>query len=64
MFSGIIPCGIFDKEVTSLKKETGKEIKINDVKNLLVKHFKDVFGYDEISTLSKEELPAPYLTNS
>ena len=64
LFNGIIPCGIFDKEVTSLQKETGKEIKINDVKNLLVKHFKDVFSYDDVDALSKEGLFAPYLTNS
>jgi lipoyl(octanoyl) transferase len=57
LFNGIIPCGIFDKEVTSLQKETGSEVKINDVKNLLVKHFKDVFNYDEVTALSKEELP-------
>lgn len=56
LFSGIIPCGISDKEVTSLSKELGERIEINEVKSLLVKNFKEVFGYDLLTTLSKEEL--------
>ena len=56
LFLGIIPCGISDKEVTSLSKELGERIEINEVKSLLVKNFKEVFGYDLLTTLSKEEL--------
>lgn len=56
LFSGIIPCGISDKEVTSLKKELGKDINISEVKTLLVKNFKDVFGYGLVTNLPKEEL--------
>ncbi len=56
LFKGIIPCGIFDKEVTSLQKEVGRQIDISEVKNLLVENFKEVFEYGEILTLTKEEI--------
>jgi len=46
-FGGIIPCGIKDKDVTSLKRELGKEIEIDEVKEKLVKSFQKVFGYNE-----------------
>ena len=55
LFSGIIPCGIEDKDVTSLKRELGKDINISEVKTLLVKNFKEVFGYDSVTALPKEE---------
>ena len=42
-FDYIIPCGIKGKYVTSLKKELGKEIPLNDVKVILVKHFEKLF---------------------
>ncbi len=64
LFSGIIPCGISDKDVTSLKRELGKEIDISEVKTLLVKNFKEVFGYDSVAILSKEELLHLNFSNS
>ena len=56
LFSGIIPCGISDKDVTSLNRELGRKIEINEVKTLLVSNFKEVFGYDMVTNLPKEEL--------
>ena len=53
-FGGIIPCGIRDKEVTSLKKEIGREIQIDEVKEKLVKKFKDFFGYGSFDVKEKE----------
>ena len=52
-FNGIIPCGIKDKAVTSLENELNQKMNLETVKNLLVKHFKDVFDYSgyEIRTL-------------
>jgi len=52
-FGGIVPCGIRDKEVTSLGNELNREMHLETIKNLLVKHFKDVFDYSkyEIETL-------------
>jgi lipoyl(octanoyl) transferase len=64
LFSGIIPCGISDKEVTSLQKETDNKIDIQEVKSLLVKNFKEVFNYDVITSLPKEELMSLNFSNS
>ncbi|MFA4924537.1 MAG: lipoyl(octanoyl) transferase LipB [Ignavibacteriaceae bacterium] len=55
LFDGIIPCGITDKEVTSLQKELGKNIPIDEVKEKLKKNFIEVFQYDKIETLPKEK---------
>jgi lipoyl(octanoyl) transferase len=38
-FNHIVPCGIEDKNVTSLQKELGKQVDIQEVKDLLKKHF-------------------------
>lgn len=43
-FDNIIPCGIHNKQVTSLKKELGKEVEIEVVKSLIVKSFEDIFN--------------------
>lgn len=42
-FGSIVPCGINDKAVTSLRKETGREIDMQEVKEKLKKHFADLF---------------------
>jgi len=43
-FNFIIPCGIANKQVTSLEKELGQTIDINDVKQKLNAAFEDVFS--------------------
>ncbi len=55
LFTGIIPCGIKDKEVTSLEKELNKTIKMDYVKLLIIKHFQEVFGYNSVITVSSDE---------
>lgn len=42
-FNNIIPCGISDKAVTSMKQELGKEVDIHLVKDKLKKYFSQVF---------------------
>jgi lipoyl(octanoyl) transferase len=42
-FGNIIPCGIKDKAVTSMKQETGKEIPLAEVKEKIKKHFSALF---------------------
>ena len=42
-FNNIIPCGIQDKAVTSMKKELGRELNIEEVKQKVKKHFAEVF---------------------
>src|SRR4051812_45862931 len=42
-FNNIIPCGISDKAVTSLNKELGREIDMQEIKEKLIKNFADIF---------------------
>lgn len=42
-FGNIIPCGIVNKDVTSLQRELGKEVDMDEVKAKLLKHFADIF---------------------
>jgi lipoyl(octanoyl) transferase len=56
LFNGIIPCGIQDKSVTSLREELDKEIDIQKIKEKLLKNFYDVFNYSKVITLQREEL--------
>ena len=43
-FDYIVPCGITDKQVTSLKNELEHELDMEEVKLKIKKHFIDVFG--------------------
>jgi len=45
-FDQIFPCGISDKAVTSLSKELGREVDINEVKGILKVNFANVFDLD------------------
>lgn len=42
-FNFITPCGIQDKQVTSIQKELGHAVDMNEVKEKLVKNFEQVF---------------------
>lgn len=43
-FDLIIPCGIRNKKITSLKKIQGKKVNMEDVKKSVIKGFSKVFG--------------------
>ncbi len=43
-FDLIIPCGIQGKQVTSLQKELGRVVDMNEVKEKIIKHFIELFG--------------------
>ncbi len=45
-FNAIIPCGIKDKKVTSLKQELGKQVDFDEVKNKLKTNMSNIFDYD------------------
>lgn len=47
-FGNIIPCGIDDKAVTSLQKELGKEIPMEEVKEKMKKHLSALFEMELI----------------
>ena len=41
-FGNIVPCGIVDKDVTSIQRELGRKIDISEVKEKLKAHFTDI----------------------
>ncbi|RVU01929.1 lipoyl(octanoyl) transferase LipB [Mucilaginibacter limnophilus] len=47
-FKHIVPCGIDDKDVTSMKKELGETVDINKVKEILKQHISVLFGMELI----------------
>jgi lipoyl(octanoyl) transferase len=56
-FKNIVPCGISDKEVTSLSKRVGHRIEENEVKEKLLKHFSEVF---DVEINKQDSIPEPY----
>ena len=49
-FNHIVPCGITDKAVTSIQKELGHVIDLNDVKEKMKHHFANVFSCEIIQS--------------
>lgn len=47
-FDQIVPCGISDKQVTSMKQELGYELDMGLVTDELVNHLKDLFEFELI----------------
>jgi len=45
-FKNIVPCGIDDKDVTSMQRELGKKVDEGEVKHLLKEHIAGLFGME------------------
>jgi len=45
-FKNIVPCGIDDKDVTSMQKELGRQVDINEVKKILKHHISVLFDME------------------
>lgn len=45
-FKNIVPCGIDDKAVTSMQRELGREVNLNDVEKILTQHISVLFGME------------------
>jgi lipoyl(octanoyl) transferase len=58
-FDLIVPCGIRDKQVTSLQRELGRELGMDEVTNLAIQLFADTLHYDAREITLDEALPAP-----
>jgi lipoyl(octanoyl) transferase len=48
-FNNIIPCGIQNKQVTSLEKELGKKIDFEEAKERVKKNFEKVFEVELVN---------------
>jgi lipoyl(octanoyl) transferase len=57
-FNHIVPCGITDRGVTSLQKELGRTIDIEEVKARTLLHLQELFEF-EIHRSGNELLPKP-----
>ncbi len=62
-FNNIIPCGIADKNVTSLSKLTGKFESTEEVKKRLIHHFCEIFQLEARIKKGKPVLPVQKLIN-
>ena len=47
-FKNIVPCGIDDKDVTSMQRELGHEVDINEVKKILKHHISVLFDMEMV----------------
>ncbi len=47
-FEHIVPCGIDDKAVSSMKEELGREVDINEVQDKVLKHLGDLFAWEAL----------------
>ncbi len=46
-FDHIIPCGIKGKAVTSMEAELGRKLDVEEIKNKILKYFKEIFEVNE-----------------
>lgn len=58
-FNHIVPCGITDKAVTSLQKELGREVDMDEVKEKLKRHFSTLF---EVQLVMNHSMAQPVLS--
>jgi lipoyl(octanoyl) transferase len=59
-FGHIVPCGISDKEVTSLQKILGRKVDQVEVKSHLIKHFQNVFEVNVVKGTTLPELEGDF----
>lgn len=59
-FKNIVPCGIDDKDVTSMQRELGYALDMEEVKGKLKQHISDLFGMS-LTISTKDNTPLTYL---
>jgi len=58
-FDLIVPCGIADKEVTSLARELGRSVDHMTVENVFIRRFSDVFGRSAVEEIAARPAARP-----
>lgn len=58
-FDLIVPCGIADKEVTSLARELGRSVDHLTVENVFIRHFSDVFDRSAVEEIAARPAAQP-----
>lgn len=53
-FEYIVPCGIHDKQVTSIERLLGRDISVDELKPAVIKYIAEVFEFDRVSELTAE----------
>jgi lipoyl(octanoyl) transferase len=56
LFKGIVPCGIDDKDVTSLNRELNGEVELENVKSKILKYATEIFEYDDVEKWDANQL--------
>lgn len=57
-FNNIVPCGITYKSVTSMEKELGRKLDMQEVEQVFLKHFLKFFEIDETHSIELSDLQA------
>ena len=57
-FGRIVPCGLDWARITSMERETGKSMEMEEVKSLLAGKFCETFGYDGFVAGEEAAVPA------
>ena len=55
-FSRIIPCGLNWAQITSMQRELGREVPMDEVKKIFLDHFVRKFGYAGLQELCLEDI--------
>jgi lipoyl(octanoyl) transferase len=50
-FKNIVPCGIDDKQVTSIEQELGRKVDLEEVKEKLKQNLANIFDFDFVSSV-------------
>ncbi len=53
-FNRIVPCGITDKGVTSLQRELGRSVELEEVKEKVLFHLSELFAFNPVAVASSD----------
>jgi lipoyl(octanoyl) transferase len=56
LYNGIIPCGIDDKDVTSLSRELNRDVDLAIVKSTILKYATEIFDYEKVEEWDADKL--------